>query len=396
MASPISVPWPSSPRQTEVIYWDHNASTPLCPEVAALMAEHLRGEAFLGNSASLHQAGRAARQKLESSRARIARSLGCDPKALTFTASGAEANALALKGAFLARTQPERRQLLSSQIEHPSVLATLSQLVPLGAELLLLPPAADGQVKAEAFAQVLGPQTFLCSLMGANNETGVLQPTQEVAALCRAQGILVHSDAVQLTGRVPLQLHAEGPDLVSLSGHKFGGPSGVGLLYSKTDVALTPLVPGHQEGGRRGGSASPELAEGFALALELAQAQVAEQQTRWAALRDHFEAQVLSLIPSVQVNGKEALRLPNTSNLRFEGADAETLLIALDLDGICVSMGAACASGSVQPSHALTAMGLSAKEAKECLRFSLGQGSHEEEVSQVVDALKRHVTAARR
>ncbi|MCE9667254.1 cysteine desulfurase [Myxococcus stipitatus] len=377
-----------------MIYWDHNAAAPVRPEVGQLLAR-----AFVqgghGNASSVHQAGREARARLDQARARVARVLGCEPKEVTFTASGSEADALALVGAWHARARGERRRLVTSTVEHPALLGAAAQLEAQGADVVRVPPGADGRVRVEDVLAALTPEAALCSLMWANNETGVVQPAREVARACRERGVLFHTDAVQAAGKLPLSLREVDADLLSLSAHKFGGPAGVGVLVVRKDVDVRALTPGHQEGGRRGGTQNVPYAEALALALELAAGEQEATAARVGALRDAFEREVLASLPGVAVNGGGAPRVPNTSNLRFDGAEGEALLMALDLEGICVSTGAACASGTLSPSHVLRAMGLSAPEARASLRFSLGPSTSEADVARVVEALRRHVPTVR-
>jgi cysteine desulfurase len=377
-----------------VIYWDYNAAAPLRPEVAQVLARAFTEGGF-GNPSSVHQAGREARGRLDSARAKVARVLGCEPKEVTFTGSGSEANALALKGAFLARPDPNRRRIVTSAIEHPAVLAALAQLEQQGAEVVRLRPGPDGRIGAEAVLDALTPATAICSLMWANNETGVVQPVAEVARACRQRGILFHTDAVQVAGKLPLSLREVDADLLTISAHKFGGPAGAGALVVRKGVDVQGLTPGHQEAGRRGGTQNVPYAEALALALELAHEEQPAHAARVAALRDTFEHEVRSRLPDVTVNGGAAPRVPNTSSLCFHGADGEALLIALDLEGICVSSGAACASGTLTPSHVLRAMGLTPAQTHGSLRFSLGRSATEAEVARVEEALTTHVPRAR-
>jgi cysteine desulfurase len=376
-----------------MVYFDYNASTPLRPEVAAALTAAWRSGAPT-NPSSVHGAGRAARARLDAARGRVARLLGCEAQEVVFTGSGTEADALAVKGSWLARAEAHRTRVVTSAVEHPAVLYATRQLRALGAEVTEVPPGPDGQVPAEALCAALGPEVALVSLMWANNETGVLQPVAEVARAARAAGALFHTDAVQAAGKVDVSLRAVSADLLSLSAHKFGGPPGIGALVVRRGVKLEALSPGHQEAGRRAGTPSVPLAEAFALALELSQLGLAEGTPRVAALRDRLEQAVLARLPGVEVNGR-APRVPNTTNLRFSGIEAETLLIALDLEGIAVSTGAACASGTLQASHVLTAMGLSGAEARSSLRLSLGPASTEAEVDTTVEALVRHVRRIR-
>ncbi|NNB96138.1 cysteine desulfurase [Corallococcus exiguus] len=377
-----------------MIYWDHNAAAPVRAEVGALLARAFTEGGF-GNASSVHGGGREARARLDAARAKVARVLGCEPKEITFTASGSEADALALMGAYAARPLKDRRRVVSTTVEHPSAMGALAQLEKDGAQVVRLSPDSNGRVPLEAVLEALTPDTALCSLMWANNETGVLQPVAETARACRQRGILFHTDAVQAAGKVPLTLREVDADLLSLSAHKFGGPQGVGVLVVRKGVDVRALTPGHQEGGRRGGTQNVPYAEALALALELAAAEQTNTAARVEALRDTFEQQVLQRLPGVSVNGAGAPRVPNTSNLRFDGVEGEALLMALDLEDIRVSSGAACASGTLSPSHVLRAMGLSPAEARGSLRFSLGPGTTSAEVSRVVDALCTHVPRVR-
>ncbi|GMU07799.1 cysteine desulfurase family protein [Corallococcus caeni] len=377
-----------------MIYLDYNAAAPVRAEVAALLARAFTEGGF-GNASSVHGGGREARARLDAARAKVARVLGCEPKEITFTASGSEADALALVGAYAARPVKERRRVVSTTVEHPAALGALTQLEKDGAQVVRLSPASDGRVPLEAVLEALTPDTALCSLMWANNETGVLQPVAEAARACRQRGILFHTDAVQAAGKVPLSLREVDADLLSLSAHKFGGPQGVGVLVVRKGVDVRALTPGHQEGGRRGGTQNVPYAEALALALELATADQSNAAARVAALRDAFEQQVLQRLPGVTVNGAQAPRVPNTSNLRFDGVEGEALLMALDLEDIRVSSGAACASGTLSPSHVLRAMGLSPAQARGSLRFSLGPSTTSAEVERVVEALCTHVPLVR-
>lgn len=377
-----------------MIYWDYNAAAPVRPEVAALLSRAFSQGGF-GNASSVHQGGREARARLDTARAKVARLLGCEPKEVTFTGSGSEADALALVGAWHARPAPQKRRLVTSAVEHPALLAAAAQLEREGAQVVRVAPGADGRVREEDVLAALTPDTALCSLMWANNETGVVQPVAQVARACRQRGVLFHTDAVQAAGKVPLSLREVDADLLSLSAHKFGGPPGVGVLVVRKGVDVQALTPGHQEGGRRGGTQNVPHAEALALALELAAAEQPEVSARVGALRDAFEREVRASLPDVEVNGAGAPRVPNTSNLRFGGVEGEALLMALDLDGICASSGAACASGTLTPSHVLRAMGLTPAQARGSLRFSLGPGTSEAEVERVLGALRQSVPRVR-
>lgn len=379
-----------------MIYLDHNATTPLLPEVAEHLARALReASTSPGNPSSVHQGGRRARARLDDARARAARVLGCETKEIVFTASGSEADALALKGAWAARADRSRTRVVISALEHPAVLLAAKQLEAQGAEVVRVPPGADGRVDPDRFVEALGDRAAIASLMWANNETGVLQPVRDVARACRERGVLFHTDAVQAVGKVPVSARAEGVDLLSLSAHKFGGPAGAGVLFVRSGVAVESVVPGHQEGGRRGGTHNVAYAEALVLALEAAHAALPHEASRTAALRDRLEQRLAEALSGVSVNGGAAPRLPNTANVRFSGADGEALLIGLDLAGVCVSSGAACASGSITPSHVLTAMGLSPVEAHESLRISVGRTTTEADVDAAIALIVEQVSRAR-
>ncbi len=364
-----------------MIYWDFNATSPLWPAVAELLGRQYA--TFTANPSSVHRPGREARARLVAARDGVAKILGCAPKEIAFTASGSEGAALAITGAF--RAQSARRRIVTTPFEHPCVLGAVAQLEKEGAEV----------VRTKDVLGALDDRTALCSVMWVNNETGALFPVGEIARACTAKGILFHCDAVQAVGRFPVSLREVPADLLSISAHKFGGPAGVGVLYGRRGVNLVPLVPGHQEDGRRGGTQAVVLAEALALALKLSADAAALEGPRLDALRASFEQAVASRITGVTVNGGDAPRAPGTSNLRFEGADGEALLIALDLEGIHASSGAACASGSLRPSHVLTAMGLTSEQAQSSLRFSFGRDTTQEQIDIVVAALERHVPKAR-
>jgi len=359
-----------------VTYLDHNAGTQLHPEVAGFLSAAYRREP-VGNPSSVHGAGRAARARLDGARARVAKVIGRAPREVLFTASGSEACATAVLGIGRAGL------LVTSAIEHPCVL--------LAAERRRTPvvqvwPGPDGRVSPDTFLEALAPGTTLCALQAANNETGVVQPADEVARQARARGVTSFVDAVQAPGRVAPVFEA---DVVAYSAHKFGGPAGVGILAVRRGVQLEPLVPGHQESGLRGGTPAVVLCEAAALALELAEASRATEMMRMAKLRDRFERSARELRPGVRVHGAEATRLGNTSNVCFPGVDAETVLIALDLEGYAVSVGAACASGTMRPSPVLLAMGVPVEDARGSIRVSVGRETTEADIAGVLAALAR-------
>ncbi|HLT29266.1 MAG TPA: cysteine desulfurase family protein [Myxococcaceae bacterium] len=377
------------------IHFDHNATTPMRPGVRALL-ENALGRPMEGNPSSVHAEGRSMRRRLEQARERVARVLGAIPREVAFTASGTEGNALALMGAFLG-AGPTRRRVVLSAIEHPSLQRAADTLAKLGAEVVRVAPGRNGRVDADAFLAQVDGTTAVASLMWANNETGVLQPVDRVARVCRERAVPFHTDAVQVAGRRPVRLHEVDAAMLTLSGHKFGGPPGSGVLVVRRNTPFHSVLGGHQEDGLRGGTQATWLAEGLALALEEAaqEALQGEVPAALAALRDDFEARVQRAFPDVLALGAGAGRLPHVSMLEFPGIDGEALLIGLDLAGISASSGAACASGTLAPSHVLLAMGHTPARAQSCLRFSLGPETDAAAVDRVVEALREQVPRAR-
>jgi cysteine desulfurase len=359
-----------------VTYLDHNAGTQLHPEVAEFLSAAYRREPA-GNPSSVHGAGRAARARLDAARARVAKVVGRAPREVLFTASGSEACATALLGLGPAGL------LVTSAIEHPCVLLAAERR---GTPVVQVPPEPNGRVSLDTFSAALGPGSTLCALQAANNETGVVQPADEVARLARARGVASFVDAVQAPGRVPPVFEA---DVVAYSAHKFGGPAGVGILAVRRGVQVKPLVPGHQEGGLRGGTPAVLLCEAAALALELAEASRATEAPRMANLRDRFERSVRELRRGARVHGAETTRLGNTSSVCFPGVDAETVLIALDLEGYAVSVGAACTSGTMRPSPVLLAMGVPVEDVRGSIRVSVGRETTDADITGLIAALDR-------
>lgn len=351
-----------------MVYLDHNAITPMRPEAV----EAVRGALEVyGNPSSIHAAGRAARDLLDLARERVARALGARPAELVFTAGATESAAMALRGA-LAAAPPGRDQLVVTAVEHPCVRDLAKALQAAGTPVQVVPVDREGRLDLEALRAAVSEHTALVCAMLANNETGVLFPVGEVAALARQRGALFFCDAVQAVGKLPLDVRTLGANLVALTGQKFGGPRGAGALWIQDGVRLAPLAGGHQERGRRAGTENLPGIAGLGAALEAAEARRAEEMARVLALRDRLQAGLLAAVPGARVNGGGAPRLPTTLSITFPGADGEALLMALDLEGLCASAGAACTSGSTKPSHVLSAMGLTVDEARATLRLSLG------------------------
>ncbi len=369
------------------IYLDYAATTPLRPEALEAMLPFLSAGGF--NPSSLHAEGRAARAALDDARDRVAAALGVHRREITFVGSGSEADTHALLGA--ARAARSRgRHVVASAIEHHAVLHALDALRDEGFEVTLVPVDERGLVDPAAFEAALRPDTVLASIMLANNEIGVVQPVARLAARARDRGAIVHTDAVQAAGWLPLRPTELGVDLLALSGHKFSGPKGTGVLYVRDGTPLGPLVHGGgQEFGRRAGTENLAGIVGLARALELAVAGQAERAVRIGTLRDRLEAGIVASVGEVRVNGAGAPRLPNNCNLSFAGIDSETLLMRLDLAGVAVSAGSACTSGALEPSHVIAALGIDPRWHRGTIRFSLGDATTPGEIDRVLALLPR-------
>jgi cysteine desulfurase len=383
------------------IYLDHNATAPLAAGVAEAM---LRAavETF-ANPSSVHLDGQRAKAALDEARGHVAALVGGEASEVVFTGGGTEADNLALRGALAAAAARGRRHLVVSTIEHEAVLVTARAVGAEGATVAWLPVDARGVADPSALAGLLRPDTALVSVMHANNEVGTIQPVRELADTAHATGALFHTDAVQSAGKIPVDVQALGVDLLSISGHKFGGPKGAGALWIRRGVKLAPTqTGGRQERSRRAGTENVPALVGLGVAARLARERLAAEGARQAALRDRLEQGVLGGLDEVWVNGAGAPRVPNTANIGFEGVEAEALLIALDLEGIAVSTGSACSSGTLEPSHVLRAMGLRGARAQNALRFSLGTTTTEADVDRVLAVLPglvqrlRHVSARTR
>lgn len=359
-------------------YLDHNATSPLKPGARAAMLAALEGA---GNASSVHAEGRAARALIDDGREALARVLGCQARSIVFTSGGTEANNLALKGA---ATGAGMARLVVSAVEHPSVLETAAAS---GLPVDIVPVTAEGVIDLGALDQFLarGPSPALVSVMLANNETGVMMPLRDVGEIARRHGALVHTDAVQALGKVPVRWAMLGADMLTVSAHKIGGPQGVGALVVADGLQVEPLLHGGgQELKRRAGTENVAAISGFAAALD-----GAEEAGHIEALRDGLEAELRAAAPDVVIFGEGAPRLPNTTCFALAGLDAETALIAFDLDGVAVSSGAACSSGKVARSHALKAMGVEASLLEGAIRVSLGWNSCLEDVERFAAAWRR-------
>jgi cysteine desulfurase len=367
-------------------YFDHNATTPVAPEVLRSLSEAM-AEVY-GNASSIHHFGQAAKQRLEAARREVSRLIGCDPREIVFTSGGTEADNLAIFGVL--RKRPGH--VIASAIEHPAVLNACAQLEREGYGVSYVPVGGDGIVDPDDVRRALRNDTALITVMHANNEIGTVQPVAKIAAVAREAGVVFHSDGVQTAGRIPVNVRELGLDLLSVSGHKFGAPKGIGALYVRKGVELQPLLyGGRHERERRAGTENVPGAAAMGLA-----AGIAGDWNEIAALRDRLEQGVLDRVPSAGVNGDILRRLPNTTNIRFDGIEGEAMVIALDLRGYAVSSGSACSSGAVEPSHVLLAMGLSAEDARSSVRFSLGPANTREQVDGLIGAVVESVSHLRR
>jgi cysteine desulfurase len=368
-----------------LIYFDHNATTPLHPAVWQAMRPFLTD--VFGNPSSLHMEGLQARDAVEEARERVAQLIGARGEEIIFTSGGTEADNLAILGSVLAR-QRQAGHVVTSQIEHPAVLGSCRALETQGFRITRLPLGSAGMIDPDDLAHVLTDDTLLVTLMHANNEVGTIQSIQACAALARSRGILVHTDAVQSVGKIPTRVDDLGVDLLALSGHKIHGPKGIGALYVRRGTALDPIITGGpQERGLRGGTEHVAAIVGLGMAAQLAATHMSDEMPQVAALRDRLEQGILATIPNVLVNGATAPRLPTTTNLSFKGVDGQSLVVALDLKGVATSTGSACSSGSLEPSHVLIAMGLADEWLQGAVRFSLGSGNTLTEVDTVLHML---------
>lgn len=372
-------------------YLDHAAITPVRPEAAAAVREAL--DTF-GNPSSVHAAGRAARAVLDRAREQVAAALSARPGEVVFTAGATESAALAIRGA-LGAAPAGRDGLVITAVEHPCVRDLAAELARRGVPVATVPVDADGRLDLAALQAAVGPRTALVCAMLANNETGVLSPVAEVAAAARQAGALFLCDAVQAVGKLPVDLRTLGADLVALSGQKFGGPRGAGALLVRDGTPLSPVLGGHQERGRRAGTENLPGIAGLGAAVAAACAGREAEAARVSALRERLERGLAAAFPDLRVNGAGAPRLPNVASVTFPGADGEALLMALDLEGLCASAGAACTSGSTRPSHVLSAMGRSVDEARATLRLSLGWSSTGADVDRALALLPPLVARVR-
>ena len=379
-----------SDMSQDVIYLDHAATTPLRPEALEAMLPFLT--AHWANPSSPYEPGRQARAALEQARETVAACLGATPQEIVFTSGGTESDNQALVGAVLA-APPGRRHVITTAIEHHAILHTCRYLEERhGVDVTYLPVDRTGLVDPDAVLAALRPETVLVSVMLANNEVGTIEPVAEIARLARSRGVLLHTDAVQAVGAIPVDVEALGVDLLSLSAHKFGGPRGVGALYVRRGTALDALVHGgSQEAGLRAGTENVAGAAGLAAALHRAARELSDSMAHCRALRDQLIERVLAQVPGTILNGHPERRLPNNASFCFADVEGEPILIELDAAGICASAGSACSAGSTEPSHVLVALGVPSSYLRGALRLTVGQENTTEQIALVADELARIV-----
>jgi cysteine desulfurase len=364
-------------------YFDHNATTPVSPEVLEAMTP-LWTEVF-GNASSIHQFGQEARRILDDARRSVARLLGCKAEEIVFTSGGTESDNTALFGI--------TGHVITTTVEHPAVLQAAAQLP----QVTFVPVDRRGLVDPRAVRDALRPDTALISVMHVNNELGVIQPVEEIAAIARNAGIAMHSDGVQAAGKIPLNVRDLGVELYSISAHKIYGPKGMGALFVRKGVGLRPLLyGGPHERKLRAGTENVPAAAGFGRAAEWVVTDAPREMARETVLRDALEQGILARVPGAHVNGEGAPRVGNTTNIRFDGIDSEPLLIALDLQGFAVSSGSACSSGATEPSHVLAAIGLTREQARSSVRFSLGRSNTSDQVEALIEAVVQVVARLRK
>ena len=375
------------------IYLDYNATTPVDPAVLDAMLPYF-AENF-GNASSIHSPGQRARGAVDGARASVAGLLGAKSSEIVFTSGGTESDNLALFGV-VAASQDSRKHIITTAIEHHAVLNAAQALEKLGVEVTYIPVGREGTVDPDDIRRALKPETVLISVMHANNELGTIQPIEEIGRIATTADVLFHCDAVQAAGKLPLDVNRLGVDLLSISAHKIYGPKGVGALYVRSGTPLEPqFYGGHHERDRRPGTENVPGIVGLGKAAELARKNLQTDCARITTLRNRLEDALLAACGDARVNGNRAQRVSNTSNISFHAAGGEALVIALDLQGIACSTGAACSSGAVGPSHVLLAIGLSPDEARSSLRLSLGRMTTAEEIDQAIAAIPQSVERLR-
>ncbi len=376
---------------SELLYLDHNATTPIDPEVRAAMLPWLENE--FGNPSSVYSLGRRASAALSIAREQVAALVGAQPSEIIFNSCGTESTNTAILSALA--IDPDKRHIITSAVEHSATIKLCEHLATRGYEITWLPVNDGGQLDLLRLEADITSDTAVVSLLWANNETGILFPVEEIAAITARKKVPLHLDAVQAAGKVPINLEELCAQYVSLSAHKLYAPKGVGALYVNRRARYTPLLRGSQEETKRGGTQNVASIVAFGKAAELAHNHLLTAAERIGKLRGRFEQTLLSKVEGVRRNGTDEPRLPNTSNLTFAGIEAEAALLLFDKEGLCCSAGSACSSGSINPSHVLTAMGVTRDEARASLRFSLGRTTTEEEIDRALEIIPRIVAKLR-
>lgn len=377
-----------------MIYFDHNATTPIAPEVLEVMLPHFTKE--WGNPSSSYRFGSKLKTAIESAREQVAELISASPREILFTSCATESNNAAIHAAL--KAYPQKRHVVTSSVEHSSVLTYCRTLESEGVRVTYLPVDRDGLLNLADLESALTNDTAIVSLMWANNETGVLFPVEEIARCCQARGVLFHCDAVQAAGKIPIDVRKIPVDYLSLTGHKFHAPKGVGALFIRRKSPFSAFVAGgHQERGLRGGTENVPLIVGFGKAAELAQKSLPVHDATIRQLRDTLEDEILRTIPDTELNGHKTRRLANTSNITFRGVESEALLLLLLLDqeGICASSGSACLADSDEPSHVVKAMKPDSTASREMIRLSLGAGNTMREIQTAVASIQKAVSALR-
>ncbi len=380
------------PANSEIIYLDNNSSTRIDPAVLEEMMPFLTTN--YGNPSGSHRFGARVKDATDLAHERVADLLGCQPNEIVFTSGGTESDNTALHSAL--QMSPERQHVVTTAVEHNAVLNYCQALVRRGCQATIVPVDGQGRLDLAELEEAIRPETAVVSVMWANNETGVIYPLEEITEFCRRKAVFFHTDAVQAVGKMPIDLSKMAIHFLSLSGHKLHASKGVGALYVNQKARFQPLmVGGPQEGGRRAGTDNVAAIVGLGKAAELAGATIEDENTRVRALRDRFETTLRNELEEVEINGAAEARLPNTSNLAFLGVDAQAILLKLDQEGICCSLGSSCTTGAVEPSHVLRAMQLTKERARSSLRFSFGRYNTEAELDKVLEILPRIVRKLR-
>lgn len=374
------------------IYLDNNATTRVADEVLDAMLPYFNS--LYGNPSSMHTFGGQVGQKIRQAREQVAASIGADPDEIIFTSCGTESDNAAIHSALV--TRPDKKHIITSRVEHPAIRALCANLATQGYHITELPVDRNGMLDLENLARAMTHDTAVVSLMWGNNETGVVFPVEEAAAMAKERDILFHTDAVQTTGKIPINLKNNAIDMLSISGHKLHAPKGIGVLYVRKGTKFSPfLIGGHQERGRRGGTENSPGIIGLGKACELAAKNMEKENTYVKKLRDKLEKELLAKIPQSRVNGDTNHRLPNTTNISFEFVEGEAILLLMNELGICASSGSACTSGSLQPSHVLRAMGVPFTMAHGSIRFSLSIYNTEEEIDFVIKEMPAIISRLR-